>query len=226
MHEGTLVLFCKPPERSKRRLVPALGETATAELANHLLHCALEDAAQWPGPLVLSPAREEDRAWASRLPVAGAEILPQSEGNLGERLNDIDLRLRDEGHETLLFIGLDCPLLDETALSAALAALRKTDIVLGDASDGGVVYMGNARPWPPLAELPWSTAALAETLAGACRSAGLGVHRGGVWQDIDRIADLAPLAAALEGDRRPARRALRQWLNAGHGENGTTGRQA
>ncbi len=209
---ATLVLFCKPPHRSKRRLAPTLGERATAELARHLLGCALEDAAAWPGPVVLSPAHEDDTGWAERLPVPCARVLPQSPGNLGARLNDIDLRLRDEGHDRLLFIGGDCPQLDTAALLAAADALTGTEIVLGRADDGGVVFMGNAAPWPELGDLPWSTGSLGAALAGACERAGLRVGWHGRWPDVDRADDLAALAAALGSDRRPARQRLHAWL--------------
>ena len=211
-NEDALILFCKPPGRSKQRLVPALGERGTAELAERLLACALEDLAAWPGSAVLSPADPADGEWAAGLGVTGARIVPQRVGNLGERLDDIDLRLRDEGYARRLYIGIDCPLLDVPTLTAGADALEAADVVLGDAEDGGVVFMGSAPAWPALADLPWSTAGLAEALAGACRQAGLAVRRLGRWPDVDRASDLSALAAALEGDTRPARQRLRGWL--------------
>jgi glycosyltransferase A (GT-A) superfamily protein (DUF2064 family) len=210
---GTLVLFCKPPDRSKRRLIPALGAVAASELAERLLGCAVEDAAAWPGPVVLSPAHAADVRWAERLPIPGARVLAQAAGNLGMRLTDIDLRLRDEGHGKIVFIGSDCPQLGVDALLAAAVALDHTDVVLGRASDGGVVFMGNRSSWPALAELPWSTDALGASLAAACRARGLGVEWQGPWRDVDRPADLEPLTAALATDRRPARERLKEWLD-------------
>jgi hypothetical protein len=212
--DTTLVLFCKPPSRSKQRLVPELGARATRELAERLLACALEDAAAWRGPVVLSPAEPADRDWARGLGLAAADVVVQAGGNLGGRLNDIDSRLRDEGHGKLLFIGADCPLLDRTALETAAADLEAADVALGEAEDGGVVYMGNSRPWPDLTALPWSTARLADALAGACRRAGLGVASRGRWPDVDRSSDLPGLARALAGDDRAARQRLRHWLLA------------
>ncbi|HZX25080.1 MAG TPA: DUF2064 domain-containing protein [Woeseiaceae bacterium] len=207
-----LVLFCKPPERSKQRLVPALGERRTAELAGRLLDCALEDLAGWPGSAVLAPADVGDGVWAAGLGLESAGILCQRGGNLGERLNDIDLRLRDEGYRKRLYIGIDCPLLGVPSLTAAASALDEADVVLGAAEDGGVVFMGTGPGWPPLADLPWSTERLAEALAGACEAAGLRVRWLGRWPDVDRAADLGALAAALGDDARPARRRLRDWL--------------
>jgi len=217
-NEAALVLFCKPPDQSKQRLTPELGKAAVTELAQHLLRCALEDAVAWPGPVVLSPASRAHENWARGLAPPGAAIVPQPQGNLGERLNGVDSLLRAEGHEMLLFIGMDCPLLDVAALAAAASALKQTDVALGPAADGGVVFMGNSRPWPPLAELPWSTERLGAALAAACKAAGLGIHRQGLWTDVDRASDLAPLSAALAADPRAARRQLRDWLL--RGENG------
>lgn len=210
--QDALVLFCKPPERSKQRLVPVLGERRTAELAGRLLDCALEDLGAWPGSAVLSPADSGDSGWAAGLGLESARILSQRGGNLGERLNDIDLRLRDEDHRKRLYVGIDCPLLGVAALTAAAGALDEADVVLGAADDGGVVFMGTGPGWPPLAGLPWSTERLAEALAGACEAAGLRVRWLGQWPDVDRAADLDSLAAALDGDARPARQRLRQWL--------------
>jgi glycosyltransferase A (GT-A) superfamily protein (DUF2064 family) len=218
--EDALVLFCKPPGRSKQRLVPDLGARGAAELAERLLACALEDLSAWPGAVVLSPAEPADAGWAAGLGLGRAHIVPQQGGNLGERLNDIDLRLRDEGYARRLYIGIDCPLLDVPTLAAAAAALESVDVVLGEAEDGGVVFMGSAPAWPPLAALPWSTERLAEALADACTGAGHAVRRTGRWPDVDRASDLAALATALEGDARPARRWLRDWLQRNEGATG------
>jgi len=210
--QDALVLFCKPPGRSKQRLVPALGARRTAELAGRLLDCALEDLAAWPGSAVLSPADPSDCEWADGLGLERAAIRPQRGGNLGERLNDIDLRLRDEGYLSRLYVGIDCPLLGVPALTAAASALDEADVVLGAAEDGGVVFMGTAPGWPALTELPWSTEHLAGALADACESAGLRVRWLGRWPDVDRAQDLGALAGALGDDARPARQRLQDWL--------------
>lgn len=210
--QDALVLFCKPPERSKQRLVPVLGERRTAELAARLLDCALEDLAEWPGSVVLSPAEPGDADWAAGLGLERSCILFQRGGNLGERLDDIDLRLRDEGYRRRLYVGIDCPLLGVPTLTTAASALDDADVVLGAAEDGGVVFMGTGPGWPPLAGLPWSTERLAQALAGACEAAGLRVRWLGRWPDVDRAADLGTLAAALGDDARPARQRLRDWL--------------
>src|SRR5690606_21879150 len=86
------------------------------------------------------------------------------------------------------------------------------DVVLGPAADGGVVLMGTRRAWPALEPLPWSTDRLGAALGEACRRAGSSVASLEPRTDIDTFADLTGLGRTLARDRRPARRALREWL--------------
>lgn len=210
----TLVLFCRRPVpgTGKRRIAAGLGDDFALALAERLLAAALEDAAAWPGPVVLAPADAGDRAWAEGLGIG--EVVPQSDGNLGQRLNAVDAALRAAGHRQLCFIGSDAPGLTADFYAAARRALATAPVVLGPATDGGVTLMGAAQPWPDLASLPWSSAGLGAALAAACEAAGQRVRWLPETADVDLPADLPALAAALADDRRPARRALRDWLLA------------
>lgn len=209
----TLVLFCKRPERSKRRLAAEIGNEAARQLAVLLLDCALEDVSHWAGPVVISPDDIEDTDWATGL-TDGATIVPQGRGNLGQRIAGIDRRLRAAGRTALLYIGADCPALTTEELARAADALGTSDVVLGQADDGGVVFMGSGSPWPGLAGLPWSTPRLADALAESCEAAGLAVTRQGAWRDVDHASDLGPLRVELRDDTRPARRRLKRWLES------------
>lgn len=74
--------------------------------------CALEDAAEWPGPVVIAPAHAEDLDWARSLSIphsATVRVVPQTAGNLGQRLNALDQALRLRGMQHLFFIGSDAP---------------------------------------------------------------------------------------------------------------------
>lgn len=211
----TLVLLCKRPApgHGKQRLAASLGAERACAVAWALLDCALEDLAQWRGPQVLAPDRAEAGDWAQRLPPA-AQCLQQPPGNLGERLNALDRRLRAAGHRQLIFIGSDAPALGEPHYRAVCAALRSHDAVLLAARDGGVVLLAARRPWPELAALPWSTPRLGAALAAACRAAGYSVGICGESFDIDRAADLACARRELAADPRPARRRLLACLAA------------
>ena len=208
-----LVVLCKRPApgHAKQRLAAQIGTQAALQIAHKLLDCAVEDLQNWSGARVLSPDHPDHLNWARTLcPQAG--VLAQAEGNLGQRLNDLDLRLRTLGHQRLLFIGSDCPALRPDDYQRVCAQLDNTDTVLLNARDGGVVLMASNRPWPDLSQLPWSTGQLGSALADGCRAAGHSVALAGELFDIDHQADLCLLEGCLASETRPARLALRDTL--------------
>jgi glycosyltransferase A (GT-A) superfamily protein (DUF2064 family) len=205
-----VVLMMKSAARSKRRLAEHLGAARATQAAQRLLDCACEDLAAWLGPKCVAPAAEDARAHAPDADV----LVVQRDGNLGERLGHVNDELIRLGLTRQLFIGIDCPSLDVAYLTRAAAALDEHDTVLGPAADGGVVLMGVRGRWPPLAELPWSTSALFESLRAACALAGSSVATLPRLTDVDTTGDLLALRTELRGDLRPARRALSSWLAA------------
>ena len=218
MNEVTLVLVCKRPAPGvgKQRLAARLGQETAYRIAEALLACALEDAAEWPGPVVIAPAGAEDSDWARSLPISrsmAVAVLPQEMGNLGQRLNALDRTLRMQGMEHLFFIGSDAPGLLASDYAAARDALLHADVALIPAADGGVVLMANCKPWPDMSALPWSSNRLEEALTGLCRQAGRSVNAIGHGYDVDEWRDVVKLAALLQHDPRPARRALLQMVS-------------
>jgi len=208
-----LVLLCKRPAlgHSKQRLAAQIGALPALQIAGLLLDCALEDLQQWPAARVIAPDHAQHLAWAQALCPAAA-VLAQPEGNLGQRLNMLDQRLRERGLRQLLFIGSDAPVLQQSDFDRVSVLLGSTDTVLLSAQDGGVVLMASNRPWPDLSQLPWSTAQLGQALADCCRAAGHSVHVSGEYFDIDHREDLVLLESALQADTRPARLNLRNHL--------------
>ncbi len=212
---STLVIFCRRPAPGigKQRIAADLGTRAAEALANRLLATVLEDAEAWPGPVVLSPACVEDRAWAETLLGRSCRVIAQPEGNLGNRINSVDRAIRSRDDEVLLFIGSDAPVLDQDYFARARSLSGTADVVLGPADDGGVTLMGSRTAWPDLSGLPWSTAGLAGTLERMCVESGHTVKRLPRMYDIDLASDLPRLHADLEADARPARQQLHRWLD-------------
>lgn len=209
-----LVLVCKRPALgiAKQRLAASLGREAAMRIAEALLACALEDAGDWAGPVVIAPAHPSDYAWAGTLlPQSrpNVYIQPQATGNLGQRLNSLDRELRGMGLEQLVYIGSDAPALAAADYAAVSNALPYYDSVLMPAEDGGVVLMANRLEWPMLSGLPWSTTRLGTALADCCRAVGQSVATLRRSFDVDEQDDLIRLETALSMDQRPARRALR-----------------
>jgi len=212
--DAVLVLFCRRPRlgEGKQRLARALGACAAVTISRALLDCALEDAAAWPGALVIAPYGTADATWAAGLLARAVAVQPQPGGNLGERLSAVDAAVRALGHERLLFIGSDAPSLTVPDLSAAAAALERSDVVIAPARDGGVTLMGARCGWPDLAPLPWSEPSLGRALESACRARGLSVTQMAPSYDVDEASDLATARRALAADSRPARRRLHELL--------------
>jgi glycosyltransferase A (GT-A) superfamily protein (DUF2064 family) len=215
MTEIALVLVCKRPRLgiAKQRLAASLGQEEARRIAEALLACALEDARDWPGPVVVAPADPSDHVWAASLlpqQQPNIHVVLQTEGNLGQRLNAIDQNLRHRGLERLIYIGSDAPGLAAADYAAARGALLTHDSVLKPAADGGVVLMGSRQPWPMLDALPWSTRRLGSALAGSCRESGQSFAMLSQGFDVDEEQDVFRLIAELKADERSARRALHE----------------
>lgn len=202
-----LVLVFKAPERAKSRLRRQLG-SSTVQLANQLLQCALDDLRHWPGPVTLAATSEADAVWLANSGGWPDAALLQPAGNLGERIVQLDLELRQQGADRIIFIGSDCPAMDHGYLAKAAEQLSQQNFVLGAAMDGGVSLMGARCPWPALADLPWSTPQLGAALARRCGTQLMLPS----LRDVDDIDDLAPLLNELLADNRPTRIELKHWL--------------
>lgn len=211
VRKSCLVIMLKSPPRSKRRLAAEIGDLATTA-AEHLADCALEDAAEWPGPVCLAAAAPGDRDWAAAKTGPRQLLVLQAGNNLGERINHVNRSLSARGHARQIFIGTDCPELDADYLRTAAAVLGRHDVVLGPALDGGVVLMGANRPWPDLAALPWSTPALGQRLRALCEAQGWSVAELPPRADVDCADALLAAMPPLARDPRAARRALHRWL--------------
>lgn len=213
MHKATLVLVCKKPAPGigKQRLAASLGNEMTQKVAEALLACALEDACDWPGPVVIAPASAADVEWACAFSapiLSPVTVVPQLAGNLGQRLNALDKTLRAQGMNQLVYIGSDSPGLDAADYTATRIALQHTDVVLIPALDGGVVLMANRCAWPDLSALPWSSDQLGAALIHVCRNAIQSVKILGQGTDVDEMDDFVKLVSLLKQDQRPARRVL------------------
>ncbi len=211
----SLAIFAKHPEseRVKTRLIPALGPEGAAKLYAHMLQHTLSIASQFRRGRVV-----QTQIWH-----AGGRPNPQSvnaldtsddsftfhaqpDGDLGARmLHAFRVMLREASAAAI--IGTDCPELSAGILHAAFDALKKHEVVVGPATDGGYYLIGLRRPVPSLfCDMKWSTdQVLAETLVRAS-SLGLSVHLLPMLDDVDEPKDLPVWRAvrdSLAGDASP-----------------------
>ncbi len=213
MTQAALVLVCKRPAPGvgKQRLAARLGPDIAHQIAEALLACTLEDVIVWPGRVVIAPADAQDCAWATNLfkqTQTEVQVLPQTGGNLGQRLNALDHTLHTNGFNQLIYIGSDAPDIGLADLATVNKMLSDFDTVLKPTLDGGVSIMASRKPWPDLAGLPWSTSRLGDRLSMLCQQSGHSVASLPEGFDVDELEDLSYLVMKLAHDQRPARRLL------------------
>lgn len=187
-----MVIFCKLPEpgRTKTRLCPPLTAAQAADLADVLLRQA---ARRFPDAVFCHAPADAGPTLRERYGVT--DLLPQSDGNLGDRLIAARAAL-PEGH--LLFLGTDSPDLPPEYVEAVAAC---TDpVAIGPTFDGGFwgLLVG---PDVPMAELltgvEWSSGREYRQVLSNVRRLGLHRRIAPVWSDLDYGEDLDRLRDRL-----------------------------
>ncbi len=153
-------------------------------------------------------AQNEMRGWLG----SNYHYCVQTGGDLGQRLTQAFARGFRRGAKEIIAVGADCPGLDGASLTEAVRRLRKTDVVLGPAADGGYYLIGLRLPAPQLFEgIAWSSENVLRQTLDRVALRGLSCELLTVKEDID---DLESLRRHLDGD---ASSALRQaWPNLTH----------
>ena len=181
-----VAVFAKAPipGYAKTRLIPLLGPEGAAHVQARLVGRAIATAqAAEIGPVSLWCAPDCSHPF-----FAGLELTPrlQPDGDLGARM----LAAFEAAGGPLVLIGSDCPALGPEDLRDAAAALACADVVIAPAEDGGYGLIAARRPQAQLfADMPWSTATVAERTRARAATAGLVLHELRTMWDVDTAAD-------------------------------------
>jgi rSAM/selenodomain-associated transferase 1 len=187
MTEPRLVLFSRfpTPGQAKTRLIPALGAEGAAALHRRLTERTLVAmyAASLPIELLVTGAPIMDfHAWLGETLV----IKDQGECDLGARL------ARAAEAAPVILLGADAPDLSPAQLLAAAEAVRRGEVVIGPAEDGGYWLLGLPTPAPFLFDaMPWSTKALLAATLDQLVAHGIVPILLDCLADLDRPEDLA-----------------------------------
>lgn len=161
--------------------------------------------------VVYEPAAAADEVQA-RLP-RGVLVVPQTDGDLGDRLLDACRHFCADGARGVVFVGSDLPDLPAGRIREAVAhlALGPDRVVLGPAIDGGYYLIAMRTCHPDLfTGIEWdSSRVFAQTVARA-RACGLEVVELAPWADVDTHADMARVVSR----RTRAARRTRAWVRA------------
>lgn len=187
-----LAVFLRAPRlgQVKTRLAREIGDEAALEVYRGLAeHQLVRVPTGWAVDVCYTPdgAGAEMRAWLGER----RTYSPHGDGDLGVRLARALAAGFDRGAPAVLAIGGDCPSLDENGVLAAAEALRRVDVVLGPASDGGYYLVGLKQPHPALFQaIPWGTPAVFRETVERIRSAGLCWAQLQEREDVDDLASL------------------------------------
>ncbi|MDH3583851.1 MAG: TIGR04283 family arsenosugar biosynthesis glycosyltransferase [Phycisphaerae bacterium] len=203
-----LIVFTRFPDagRTKTRLIPALGTEGAARLHEQMVRRTLTLARDLQGRGVcdLEVCYDGASAEAMQRRFGPGRYRPQCSGDLGQRLAEAFVRASAEGCPAALAIGTDCPLLEGPLVQEAIDRLRRADVVVGPADDGGYYLLALRRPQPQLfQDVEWgSEKVLAQTRERAAE-AGLKLASLRNLPDVDRPEDLPVWEAALASDTAP-----------------------
>ncbi len=189
-----LVMMVKAPKagRAKTRLARDVGKARAAGFYRHAtttLVGRLGVDRRWEMILAVDPLSAMYQDWSSVWP-AHLTRVPQGGGDLGDRMGFM-VEAMPPG--PVVIIGSDSPHVSTGLIMEAFNRLRRDDMVVGPAPDGGYWLIGfrRARSAPELFKnVRWSTEhTLADTLATLPK--GFCVSDLPVLDDIDDGADLA-----------------------------------
>jgi len=210
-----ICIFAKPPAAAKTRLIPALGEVRTAQLASAMLLDTWRMVASCPGA---RPVLATTQPLGFPMEVPAEDIWLQSDGDLGQRIARIMTRGLIHAPAAVA-IGADSPTLAPVHIKAALELIRTNDAVVGPCTDGGF-YLLALRQCPPalFASLPWSTAGTRQALVKRLEENAFTIAHLEPLFDIDTPADLRFLKEHLE-EHPDAHSSLGPAMQAWYSEN-------
>ncbi len=212
-----IVVFTRYPEPgvTKTRLIPALGPEGAAELQREMTAHTVKAALSAGGvPVEIRYAggsQEQMEAWLGK----ELQHREQAAGDLGDRMADAFATAFSEQIGRAVIMGTDCPEITEGILRQALNALRRHDLVLGPATDGGYYLIGMRRSAAARAvpdvfrDIDWGTDRVFEATLAKAKKLGLSCARLALLDDVDRPDDIeAWERARADADEDPARPSL------------------
>lgn len=172
--DSVLIIFVKNPVagKVKTRLAQTVGDKKALQIYKKLLDYTLGISSEVDAAKQIWYSDEIPQENGVNRPVFGKKV--QKGADLGERMKYAFQQVFAEGFHRAVIIGSDCAELTSDHLKKAYKRLKKWDLVIGPAEDGGYYLLGMKRFHPQLFEnINWSTnRVLRQTLN---RAEGLGL---------------------------------------------------
>ena len=191
MNQNALIVFQKNLVlgKVKTRLAENLGDQKALDIYGHLVDATIKEL--WPltgcDIFIYYSDFIEKLSRVVPLNFVGCQ---QKGNDLGDRMLHAFIDIFDEGYESALIIGTDCPYLKTHILIDAFESLRNHDVVLGPANDGGYYLLGMKKVFPELfCNIPWSTDTVLELSLNTIKAKKLSYELLPHLSDIDTLED-------------------------------------
>ena len=208
MGTSALVIFVRFPQvgKVKSRLAWTLGPEKAAVFYQLCSQRIIRELDRVPGEVekYLSCADDSDRdeiqSWIGFL----FRLIPQGEGDLGQRLERSFRYLLQKGYRKAIIMASDVPDLSTEIMNDAVSALDDHDLVIGPCHDGGYYLIGVKKRHGELFRgISWSTDKVLEQTLSIAGEQGLSVSSLITLRDIDTGEDLEEWVRASAGDDNP-----------------------
>ena len=196
-------VFCKNPipGKVKTRLGKTIGHDQAVEIYNLLVGHTQNILSQLKGRTSIyfffdpPGERESIQHWLGM----HCKLVPQARGNLGDRMLSAFIYAQERDHDHCILIGTDCPDLNAGILEMACAKIKKHDVVLGPANDGGYYLIAAKQSHPSLFEdIEWSTDSVLSETIERIKAAGLTYSLLPALDDLDTEDDLQRHQATID----------------------------
>ena len=185
-----LIVFCKNPllGQVKTRLAKTLGDEAALaiylKLVNHTQNVVKDldvDVAVYYSNYI-----DTEDSWSNKY------IKKLQRGkDLGEKMFNAISEGLDMGYSSVCLVGTDIYELTPGIISQAFEKLKKTDVVIGPAQDGGYYLIGMSQPNAPIFDISqWSTPNVLDETLQLVQRQNLSYTLLETLNDIDEEEDL------------------------------------
>lgn len=193
-----IIVFQKYPEpgKVKTRLAESIGAKKAANIYAFLIrhtHQQLQDVNAAIFVFYQGPIDSHD------YPKQDYFFHPQKGKDLGDKMSQAFQEVFEKGFDQVLIIGTDCYELKSKHLQEAFTAIKKNDVVIGPARDGGYYLLGMREFSPNLFRgIAWSSESVLRATLKNAADAGLSSQLLEMLNDVDRYEDLGKLKDKLD----------------------------
>jgi rSAM/selenodomain-associated transferase 1 len=199
-----LGVFAKQPlaGQAKTRLAQETSPEWACRVAQAILEDSLDRFSQIQASRAIVYAPAAGTAYFSRLAQGRYDLIPQCDGDLGQRLHHFFREARRHGYSRIVAVGSDSPTLPIDFVEQAFAALEVNDAVIGPAYDGGYYLIGGGlQELAVFDDIPWSSAHVLEMTIQRVQRTSARLALLPPWYDVDTADDWAILCADVRARR-------------------------